>query len=107
MGVKGDKKTTESSLTAVLLVEKLISIEEISSKGMFGGYGIFHDGKMFGMVDSKAQAYLKVDDGNRANFEKEGAQPHGKMPYLTIPDVIMKDQDKLIQWAKASIAITK
>ncbi|MEO9965789.1 MAG: TfoX/Sxy family protein [Reichenbachiella sp.] len=107
MGTKGDKITNESSLTAALILEKLISIDGLSSKKMFGGYGIFNDGKMFGMVGSKGQAYLKVDDSNKAQFEKAGAKPHSKMPYLSIPDDILADQEKLVHWAETSIEITK
>jgi len=53
MGVKGDKTSQDSVLAAELLVEKLISIGSITSKKMFGGHGIFHEGKMFAIVDSK------------------------------------------------------
>ena len=53
MGVKGDKMKQDSVLATELLLEKLARINGISSKKMFGGHGIFHDGKMFGMVDSK------------------------------------------------------
>ncbi|MEO9803727.1 MAG: TfoX/Sxy family protein [Reichenbachiella sp.] len=107
MGTKGDKHTNDSALTAEHLREKLMSIQDITTKKMFGGYGIFHEEKMFGIVDSKGQAFLKVDDLNRPEFEQAGAQPHGKMPYLSIPEEVMKNQDTLIEWAKTSIAISK
>lgn len=107
MGIKGAKHTNESSLSADLLLEKLISISGITAKRMFGGNGIFHEGKMFGLVDSMGTAFLKVDDSNRSGFEQAGAQAHGKMPYLSIPKDIMNDQDKLVEWTKSSIAISK
>ncbi|MTI30643.1 TfoX/Sxy family protein [Xanthovirga aplysinae] len=107
MGIKGDKGSNDSTLTAELLVEKLISIAKISHKKMFGGYGIFCEGKMFGMVDSKGQAYLKVNESNKQQFENNGAHQHSKMPYYSIPKEIMNNQDDLIEWAKTSIAINK
>lgn len=105
MGIKGDKHSNESALTAALLAEKLAGIGDISTKKMFGGNGIFHDGKMFGMVDSKGQAYLKANESNKSQFEDAGAKPHGKMPYYAIPAEIMNDQDQLIVWAKSSMAL--
>jgi TfoX/Sxy family transcriptional regulator of competence genes len=29
---------------------------------MFGGYGLFHDGAMFGLVNSAGAVHLRVDD---------------------------------------------
>ena len=107
MGVKGDKMTNNSSLSAELLVEKLQPINGVTSKKMFGGFGVFHEGKMFGMVDSKGNCFLKADDSNRSDFEAKGSQKHGKMPYSSIPQEILEDTNTLISWARKSIAISK
>ena len=61
MGDKGSKLTKDATLTADYLVSHLEPIGSISSKKMFGGHGIFHEDKMFGMVNSEGQAFLKVD----------------------------------------------
>jgi len=107
MGIKGDKLTQDSVSTAEELVNKLSAIGGISSKRMFGGHGIFHEGKMFALVDSKGQCFLKVDDSNKTDFEEKDSFQHSRMPYFSIPDEVMNDQDKLIAWAKKSIAISK
>jgi DNA transformation protein len=103
MGQKGDKLTKESTLSAELFVEKLSSINGISSRKMFGGHGIFHNNKMFGIVDSKGKYFLKADDSNKAMFEANNADKHSKMPYYSIPDEVMNNQEKLIEWVKKSI----
>lgn len=105
MGIKGDKMSSDSALTAELLLEKLSTIPDITSKKMFGGHGIFCEGKMFGIVDSKGQAFLKIGESNKESFEKEDAKPHGKMPYMSIPEKLFADVDELTQWAKSSIEI--
>lgn len=104
MGQKGDKHTNEAALSAQLFVEKLASIGGITSKKMFGGHGIFHEGKMFGMVDSKGNCLLKVDAEIEKTFVTHEAEKHGKMPYYVIPEEIF-NSDTLIDWAKKSIAI--
>nr|WP_298923358.1 TfoX/Sxy family protein [uncultured Allomuricauda sp.] len=107
MGVKGAKITQGSVLAAELIVQKLSSISDISAKKMFGGHGIFHTGKMFGIIHSKGTAYLKVDISNQKDYEKNGARKHGKMPYYSIPDAVFDDVDTLLLWAKKSIEISK
>ncbi|MFY0626925.1 MAG: TfoX/Sxy family protein [Reichenbachiella sp.] len=105
MGNKGDKMSSDSTLTAQLMVEKLSSINGITSKKMFGGHGIFCNGKMFGIVDSKGQVFLKANESNRLIFEAAGSHAHGKMPYLSIPHEIFQNQSELEKWAHSSIEI--
>ena len=107
MGVKGDKLTNDSVITAELLLEKLQTISGITSKKMFGGHGIFHNGKMFGIIDSKGNAFLKADESNKDVFDKAGSTKHGRMPYYTIPQEVFNDIDQLTEWAQKSIAIAK
>ncbi len=107
MGVKGDKLTKDSVEMTRLLVTKLESIGNISSKRMFGGHGVFHEGKMFGIVDSSGQIFLKAGDSNREMFEAKGSKRHFKMPYYSVPDEILNDHDQLLSWAGKSIEISK
>jgi DNA transformation protein len=107
MGQKGDKLSNEAELTVELLKEKLQVIDGVSSKKMFGGFGIFHDGKMFALVNSKGQTYLKSEETNKAKFDAWGASQHGKMPYFSLPKEVFKDHDKLISWVQDSISISK
>jgi DNA transformation protein and related proteins len=99
-----DNNNRDKSLTANLMVEKLSSIEGITSKSMFGGYGIFKDGNMFGIIDKAGQPYLKSNEVIITDFEKEGSVKHSRMPYYSIPDHIFNDYDKLLNWAEKSIA---
>ncbi len=107
MGIKGDKLTQDSVTSAEKLVNKLDAISGISSKRMFGGHGIFHEGKMFALVDSKGQCFLKVNETNKADFEEKESFQHSRMPYFSIPDEVMDNREILIEWAKRSIAISK
>lgn len=107
MGTKGDKNTQDSNLMVNLLLAKLEPIGGITSKRMFGGHGIFHDGKMFGMVDSKGNCYLKAGDANKATFEAKDWPKHSKMPYYAIPPEVIEDASTLSNWAESSIQVTK
>ena len=107
MGNKGDKFSNDAGLSTELLTGRLSQISGISSKKMFGGFGIFHDGKMFGLVNSNGEIYLKSNAGIQAKFEEHGSHQHGKMPYFSLPDNVFNDSEKLMVWAKESIDISK
>ena len=107
MGEKGNKLSQESVLTAELLLDKLSQIGDITTKKMFGGYGIFHEGKMFGIIDPKGQSYLKADDSNRPDFEALGCHKHSRMPYFSIPENVLSDPEILATWARKSIESSK
>ena len=107
MGEKGDKNTPDASSAAESLVNLLSEIGDITSKRMFGGHGIFHEDKMFGIIDSSGTAFLKANDFLEERFEKAGSEKHGRMPYYSIPSAVLEDRDELVRWANDSIRATK
>lgn len=107
MGMKGDKMKKDSVESANYMVESLGSIDGISTKKMFGGHGIFYNGKMFAMVNSKGQVHLKADDSNKSFFEEHGSEKHSKMPYYSVPEAVFESKDELINWSKKSIDILR
>ena len=46
----------------------------VTGRSMFGGFGIFMEGLMFGLI-AYDEHYLKVADGNRGDFEDAGSGP--------------------------------
>jgi DNA transformation protein and related proteins len=105
MGIKGGKQNQESVISADLFLEKLQPIGDIKSKRMFGGHGIFYKGNMFAIIDSRGQSYLKVDESTRAEFEKRGSHKHSRMPYYSVPNDVIMNQDELIRWTLKCIEI--
>lgn len=107
MGIKGDKMTQDSVNSAESFLNKINDSGEITSKKMFGGHGIFSEGKMFGMIDSKGIIYLKVDETLKEKFIKAGGTPHSKMPYVSIPEKILEDKTQLLNWVSGSQKLIK
>jgi len=107
MGEKGTKLTKTSTELEVLLMQKLKSIEGITSKKMFGGYGIFHEKKMFGIISAKSEIFFRANETTQPEYEALGGVRHSRMPYFTIPEEILAEEKKLIAWAKKSIDISK
>lgn len=86
---------------------------DVTARKMFGGAGLYRDGKMFGLIADDV-AYLKVDDSSRQEFEEAGSTPFKPypdkpmtMPYFEIPPDILEDPELLTQWATRSLAIQK
>jgi len=105
MGTKGDKASTKGAVFAKAIVPRLESLGKVTMKGMFGGFGIFQDGKMFALVTSNAELFFKVDDSNRAQFTKAKSPQHGRMPYFRVPASVLKNNKKLVEWANTSVAV--
>jgi DNA transformation protein len=85
----------------------------VRSRGMFGGVGIYAGDLFFALIDDDS-LYLKVDDSNRADFEKAGMgpfQPFGEggevMQYYEIPADVLEEPDRLGPWVEKSIAVAR
>ena len=89
------------------VMELLGPLGDVTPRVMFGGYGIFHEGKMFGLI-SEDILYLKVNDTNRADYEKAGSHifPHG-ISYWEAPEMLFDDPPELQKWAMVSISIAR
>ena len=91
------------------LHEVFESFGPIQAKRMFGGYGIYHDGLMFGLVIDN-QLYLKIDAENLAFFEAQGLGPFiynmkGKAVQLSChqaPEAMLDEREMAAEWAGRS-----
>ena len=105
MGEKGAKDSQDAATFSEQMVGEFTPLGEVSSRKMFGGYGIFESGTMFALVNSQGELFLKADDSNRPRFEQIGAKQHGKMPYFQPPPEVLADEDSLRDWAQVSIEV--
>ena len=87
------------------VLEKLSQIGDIKSRAMFGGYGIFHEGIMFGIISADT-LYFKVNDSNHAAYEGAGSRPftHSRS-YYEVPADVLDDAARLHDWAQVAIAV--
>lgn len=93
---------------AAYTVDNLQGLGPVYSKGMFGGFGVFLDGLMFGLIADN-DLYLKVDKENKAEFEELGLQPftyekQGKpmnLSYYQAPEECMENSELLVIWGNS------
>ena len=89
-----------------LVLERLASLGTGTGKSMFGGFGVFLEGEMFGLISNDV-LYLKADDSNRADYVARGSNQYKPMPYFRVPDDVFEDAEELRVWAKKSITIAQ
>lgn len=88
----------------------LLPFGPVTARAMFGGYGLYLDGVMFGLI-AYDTLFFKVDDGNREDYIKAGTGPftyQGKrrpieMSYYQIPEAIMESPTILATWAERAL----
>jgi len=95
---------------AAAIQELFAEFGSVSVRRMFGGAGIFVDGRMIGLV-SRDAIYLKADAETIPAFEQEGLAPfsyatkngeHKLTSYWRMPDRLYDDPEELARWAKAA-----
>lgn len=88
------------------IVELMQSIGPVNAKAMFGGYGIFLNGLMFGLI-ADSVLYLKIDPETETEFTAKGLEPFTyskkgkefKMSYYQAPEEVLEDSDAMHLWA--------
>jgi DNA transformation protein len=97
------------------VVEQLSGWGEVSVRRMFGGAGLYREGRMFAVL-AEDVAYLKVDDSNRDDFLRAGSAPFEPYPdkikttirtYFEIPADVLEEPAALAQWAHRSWLIAR
>ncbi len=99
MGEKGARQRAAGTEMAEWLLDELAPLGDVTTKKMFGGYGVFVDGVMFALVDSAGRAFLRADDATSSEFAEAGSEAHGRMPYWRIPQAVLDDSTSLTKWA--------
>jgi DNA transformation protein len=79
---------------------------------MFGGWGLYHDGLFFALV-AEDTLYLKVDDDNRAEFERAKLPPfvyvtkdgeRMALSYHQAPPEALESPGEMLAWARSGYA---
>jgi len=96
------------------VLEQLAALDDVSSRRMFGGAGLYCDELFFGLI-SQDTLYLRVDDSNRADFTARGTgpfrpyadRPELSMSYFEAPADVLEDARQLAEWARRSVAVAQ
>ncbi len=93
------------------VVDLLAPLGPVAPRAMFGGWGLYLDGRMFALIADDT-LYLKVDGENRDTFEAAGSAPftyaaRGRtvaLSYWQAPAEAMEDAALLLPLAEGALA---
>lgn len=92
--------------------DQLRELGAVTTRKMFGGAGIYFDGKFFALVDDD-ELYFKVDDATRPRFEEAGC--HAFEPwagqfmngYWSVPADVLEDSAAIADWAREAVGVAR
>ncbi len=97
------------------MVDDLLGdIDGVTSRAMFGGWGIYKDGFIFAIIFD-GELYFKADESNRPDFEelgshlfvyKQGEQKPTAMSYWLLPAEVQEDREMLRSFVNKSVAVS-
>lgn len=87
------------------VLDLLTHVDGVSSRAMFGGFGLYKGGVMFALIADDV-LYYKVGPDNQSDYEGAGSEPFtysGKtkpiqMSYWQVPEDVLEDSDDLRDW---------
>jgi DNA transformation protein len=105
----GDAAVPQDDFIAYLH-ELLEPIGKVSARAMFGGWGVYLDGTIMGIV-VEGRLYLKVDEVTEPGFIATGNAPFTyptpkgpmAMSYWSVPAEALDSADAMAPWAKLAL----
>lgn len=98
---------------AEYILDLLSPYGSMTSRAMFGGYGIYKDGLIVGIIVDD-ELYFKVDDNSKKKYEALASVPftynRGEkifaMSYWKVPIEIMENEDDLAEWLEEAYIVS-
>ncbi len=95
------------------IIDQLSDWGNVTSKKMFGGYGLYYRGKIFALIIEEI-LYFKVDASNKTDYENADStqfsyQAKGKtiqVSYWQVPIDVLDDREELANWAEKAYLVS-
>lgn len=98
-----------------ILEEIMPDVPGITSRGMFGGFGLYKNGVIFGLI-IQDQLYFKVNDSTREDYLSRGSKAFSfdkknkkmiSLNYYEVPSEIMEDRNEIVIWIEKAYEVGK
>ena len=92
------------------VLDQLRELDELESRALFGGFGLYTNGKIFGIL-FRGRLYFKTSDATRAAYVERGVQPFRPNvkqrlnSYYEVPADVIEDAAQLEQWAREAVNV--
>lgn len=95
-------------------LELFEGVGPMTTRKMFGGLGIYAEGRIFAVLMSDGVLKLKGagtmaevferENWERWTYSREGSEKTTEMPYWTLPDDLLDDPEEASDWARRALA---
>jgi DNA transformation protein len=75
----------------------------LTTRKMFGGMCLYHDGTVFALMSSDGRLYLKVKDALRDDLRESGSEQFHNMPYWSVPEYALDDREAACALARQTL----
>ncbi|PJE75688.1 hypothetical protein COV04_03765 [Candidatus Uhrbacteria bacterium CG10_big_fil_rev_8_21_14_0_10_48_11] len=97
-----------------LIKDVLAVVEGVYARPMFGAWGLYQDGVIFGIVADE-RVYFKADKFTDFYFTERGSEQFsygskGKkvfLPYWEVPEEVLENREELLTWIERSSAVVE
>ena len=96
----------------IFVLEQLERIGPVTARSMFGGVGLYAQGRFFALI-AEDRLYFKVDDLTRGDYEQEGMEPfrpfgeEHAMGYYEVPVDVLENAPRLASWMQKAIDVAE
>ena len=81
---------------------------------LFGGYGVFCNGLMFGLIAGDT-LYFRADDVSKEAYSAEACEPFSyeangrpiRLPYWRVPVRLFEEREAMVAWATEALAAAR
>ena len=77
---------------------------QLTTRKMFGGICLYHQGVVFALVSSEGRIYLKVKDDLLETLKAAGSSQFHNMPYWSLPPSALDDPEEACTLARTTLA---
>ncbi len=94
------------------LLDQLRELPGLKCRAMFGGHGLYADGKFFGLVH-RGRVFFKTDAASREVYLGRGMncfQPNARQKlaaYYEVPADVLEQAEELKHWAHSAIQVAQ
>ena len=85
-------------------IDLFSDLGHLTTRKMFGGMCLYHQGVVFALLSSEGRIYLKSKDDLARKLQAAGAEQFHNMPYWSLPTSALDDPEEACTLARRTLA---
>ena len=85
-------------------IDLFSGLGQLTTRKMFGGMCLYHDGVVFALLSSEGRIYLKAYGDIAETLKDGGSDQFHNMPYWAMPEAVLDDPQEACTLAQHTLA---